>query len=293
MNFASPSKPKRDVALVLLGVVTGVAALSAGRRLVSSEEKRQVTMENRPSDEQGARAPCSARTRADQTAGPRANAEGSSRELERARSELQDLRLERETLQEDLRTVEAELRKREAPPPYEYSLSREQWRDLAATGRIKYRVPCPMPAGSTIPTPILDDLGLGPDDGEVVVDAVARSNARLWAAVRPLCVQLVGREELVDLLGFNSCQSLVEKTRQEADPLAKYNAQRLVAEVRAGIREPPGDDAFASPATGELYRIFMAATGEGDLFESDLAESLGPEAAQRIWHAFPCTGTVR
>lgn len=150
-----------------------------------------------------------------------------------------------------------------------------------------------MPGGGTIAGPILDDLGLSPDDGEIVVDAVKRSNARLWATVRPACAQLVGREDLVDLLGFNSCQSLVEKTRQEVDPLAKHNAQRLVGEVRAGIREPPKDDEFQSPATRELYQMFMAATGEGDLFEADLAESFGPEAAQRIWHSFPCTGTVR
>jgi hypothetical protein len=252
-------------------------------------------MESRPSGDRSAPrgAPCSTQTGSDQTVGPRANEEGSTKELKRVRSELHELRLQREALQTDLRAVEEELRKREEPPPYEYSLSAEQWGELAASGRIKYRVPCPMPAGRTIGKPILDELGLGPDDGEIVMEAVRRSNARLWATVRPMCVELVGREELVDLLGFNACKILVEQTREKVDPLAKHNAQRLVAEVRAGIREPPGTDEFQSPSTRELYQMFMAATGEGDLFESDLAESFGPEAAQRIWHSFPCTGTVR
>jgi hypothetical protein len=295
MNFVTPSRAKRDAALVLIGAVTGVAALSASTRLVSSEKRQEVTMESRPSDDPGAPrgAPCSIRTEADRTVGPPANEDGSSKELKRVRSELQVLRLQRETLQEDLQSVEEELRKREEPPPYEYSLSPKQWRELSASGRIKYRVPCSMPADSTIDKPILDHLGLGPDDGEIVMEAVRRSNARLWATVRPMCLQLLGREELVDLLGFNSCKSLVEQTRQKVDPLAKHHAQRLVGEVRAGMREPPGNDEFQSPATRELYQIAMAATGEGELFESDLAESFGPEAAQRIWHSFPCAGTVR
>ena len=59
-----------------------------------------------------------------------------------------------------------------------------------------------------------------------------------------------------------------------------------LAEVRAGLREAPRD---ASP----LQQMFLALTAEGGLFEADLAESFGPEQAERIWHSFPCAKTVQ
>src|SRR3954467_12967246 len=160
MNVVIPSRAKRDSVLVLIGAVAGAVALSASTRVVSLERKKEETLESSPSADQGmARgAPCSARLESEQTVAVRAD-EAGTKELQRARSELQALRLQRETLQKDLQAVEKELRSREAPPPYEYSLSREQWRELAASGRIKYRVPCPMPAGRTIEGPILDQLG--------------------------------------------------------------------------------------------------------------------------------------
>jgi hypothetical protein len=143
--------------------------------------------------------------------------------------------------------------------------------------------------GYTIGAPVLDSLGLSPEDGETIMAAFRRSNQRLWATVKPSCVELVGQEKIVDMLGFDACKSLIEQSYQKADALAAHAVQRLVAEVPAGMREPatPGEPMF------NLYAMYMALTGEGSAFEADLTESFGPETAQRIWHGFPCSTSMR
>jgi hypothetical protein len=217
--------------------------------------------------------------------------EGGTDKVEQVRAELQLLKEQRSELQEELKTVEKELRKREEPPAYEYDLTQEQWKELAAIGRVKYRTPCQMSADSgwSIGTPILDELGLGPDDEGTLMDAFRRSNERVWATVKPMCVELVGQEAVVESMGFEGCRPLIDQAQQKTYPFAKAEAQRLVAEVRAGMRAPLREDELPS----NLYKLYMALTGEGALFEADLAESFGPEMAKRIWHSFPCANTMR
>lgn len=159
---------------------------------------------------------------------------------------------------------------------------------IAATGQIKYRVPCILPSETSyeIPQAELDHLGLSPDEGQLLGEAQRRSNARIWAAVRPLCAEIVRNDDAVDLLGAHACMSLIERAAARANPLGSHEARRAVGEVHAGLRDapPPGEQ---SP----LYRAFMAFTSEGRLFEADLAETFGPEEARRVAQNMRCAAT--
>jgi hypothetical protein len=190
------------------------------------------------------------------------------------RSQVDNLRKQREELRGQLRRVEEDLRESELPPPYEFSLTSEEWQELAAASRIKYRVPCQMKANSgwRIPEPVANALGLSPQDTETVMDAFWRSNERVWATVHPLCLDILQDEAAVGRLGVSGCTTLIESAATEEDPLATKSAKRLVAEVRGGLREPLDPDESRSGP----YQLYMALTAEGELFEADLAESFGP-----------------
>lgn len=293
---------QRDVALVVVGAVASAAVLSAGTRIAASPEPRPASDASRTSksgssptnvSEDGSRAskPCAQSTI--ELVASHAEPEGGhgDDDVDQVRFELQKLQQQRSKLKEELRSVEKELSKREEPAPYEYDLTQSQWKELAAAGRIKYRVPCQMAkdSGWSIDPAIVNSLGLSPDDGHVIMEAFGRSNERLWATVKPMCLAIVQREDVVESLGFDACKTLVEQAQQREDPMASADAQRLVAEVRAGLRQPPTED--ESPPN--LYRLYYAMTGEGEQFESDLSESFGPDTAKRIWHSFPCAGTMR
>jgi hypothetical protein len=135
----------------------------------------------------------------------------------------------------------------------------------------------------------LDELGLSPDDGESLTAAHRRSNGRIWATLRPLCMNVVGNADVVDLLGAMSCLRLIEQKSSKSDIMAPTNARRQVAEVHAGIRPPPEDGQPQDP----VFEAYMALTSEAGLFESDLAESFGPEEAKRISQSMPCVATMR
>jgi hypothetical protein len=216
-------------------------------------------------------------------------------QLERIRAKLRDVQREKGDLEAQLHTLEGELARRgEAVPggsAAEYQLDREDWKELAEKGRIKYRIPCLSSNGSdwqTSPAQ-LNELGLSPDDGEALKVAHQRSNARLWQVVRPLCVQAVGDAAVADRLGGENCISLLEQTASAADPLAIYNAKQQVAEVHAGIRPRPE----AGQTHGPMFDTYLALTSEADAFEADLGETFGPEEAQRITQSLPCVSTVR
>ncbi|HKO89745.1 MAG TPA: hypothetical protein VJU61_01250 [Polyangiaceae bacterium] len=204
------------------------------------------------------------------------------------RSEVKELEQKRSALREELRAVESAIQQSGAPQAYQFDLTKDQWKELAAAGRIKYRVPCQVSPKTqwTLGEALMNDLGLSPDDREPIAEAVGRSSARMWATVQPKCAEIVRQDEVVELLGFNGCSTLIEQHAQKKDPLAIHSAQRAAAEVRAGLHEAPLD---ASP----LQQLYLALTAEGSHFEADLAESFGPEEAKRIWHSFPCTRTAQ
>jgi hypothetical protein len=63
--------------------------------------------------------------------------------------------------------------------------------------------------------------------------------------------------------------------------------RRQVAEVHAGLRAPPAAGEPQSP----LFQALLLMSSEGKRFEADLAESFGPEEAQRIWRSMSCSSS--
>jgi cell division septum initiation protein DivIVA len=225
--------------------------------------------------------------------GPAAAPALSAAQLDGLKQKLSDVQRQKRDLEMQVHGLERELARRPEKAPTErdeFDLAPEDWKELAATGRIKYRVPCVLPNDPSYKIPLeeLDRLGLGPDDGKLVAEAQRRSNARIWATLRPLCAKVVGDEHAVELLGAESCLSLLERTASKSDAVGAFKARRAVGEVRAGLRDVPG------PAEqGPLYQAYVALTSEGSLFEADLAESFGPEEASYVTQNMRCASTRR
>jgi hypothetical protein len=206
-----------------------------------------------------------------------------ARQLDGVKAKLAGVQREKRDLEAQLRTLEKELDQRPGAPGGdvdEFDLDPEDWKTLAAEGRIKYRIPCLLPAesSSAFPPEELDELGLAPDDGPTLNEARRRSNARVWSTVRPLCMEAVGDPEVADLLGASNCLRLIEKTAMKADAMAASEARRQVGEVHAGMRQPPQTGDAPHP----VFQAYMAVTSEAQRFEADLAESFGPDEAKRI-----------
>jgi len=84
---------------------------------------------------------------------------------------LRDVQGEKRDLEAKIRKLENELSQRpERESDYEFDFSPSDWRELAANHQIKYRIPCPMPAG--LPWKMAqseqDELGLSSEDAEIV-----------------------------------------------------------------------------------------------------------------------------
>lgn len=216
-------------------------------------------------------------------------------QLEHIRGKLQEVQREKRDLEAQILTLEDELDERASSvpggDPAEYDLDREDWKELAAKGRIKYRIPCLSSNGGAWQTsqPQLDKLGLSPEDGEVIGEAHRRSNARVWETVRPLCVKASGDAAVADRLGADGCITLIEQATSATDPMAIFNAQRQVAEVHAGMRPPPE----AGQAQNPVFDTYLALTSEARLFEDDLAQHFGPGEAKRLTQSLPCVVTRR
>lgn len=160
----------------------------------------------------------------------------------------------------------------------EFDLSQEDWAELAKTGTIKFRMPCYRSKPYT-PTPdALNALGLAPQDGPVVADAYARSNERIWNAIRPICAKTAGSEALADKLGLNTCTHMIVNVAHSEDREAASEAMRQVGEIRAGQRPPPRPGEPMHP----VAQTFWELTGENARFEADLAAQLGPDDAHRV-----------
>ncbi|HKO93547.1 MAG TPA: hypothetical protein VJU61_20475 [Polyangiaceae bacterium] len=172
---------------------------------------------------------------------------------------------------------------------YEYALTRDDWKQLAKEGRVRFRIPCPAALDSAwkLPQQELDELGLSPEEGETLAQLQRRSNVRVWDTLRPLCLKIVDKAEVVELLGMMSCQKLIEEVATRSDPAAVTEARRQVAEVHAGLRSPPA----AGQPRHPVFEALLALSSEGARFEADLAESFGPEEARRIWRSMRCAAT--
>jgi hypothetical protein len=160
----------------------------------------------------------------------------------------------------------------------EFDLDREDWKTLAETSTVKFRVPCQYPADWTPSSNEIERLGLTPDDAELLRGAYARSNQRVWSKVRPLCVEAIGKEAVVDLLGTNTCIQVVLNLAKSADYASTRAAMQEVGLTRAHELAPPQEGVTKHP----VFDLFWALSGETEEFQADLAESLGPEDAKRI-----------
>lgn len=204
---------------------------------------------------------------------------------QRQRDQLQS---GKRNLEGQLQSLQGELQERDR---YKFDLTREEWKQLAAEGKVSYRAPCMMPLemGWKMAQAEQDRLGLSPEDVEALAAALLRSNRRVRDTLSPLCLQIVGKADVVELLGTENCLTLIDQVATRADFKKVIEARRQVAEVHAGLRSPPAPGEAQSP----LFEALLLMSSEGKRFEADLAESFGPEEAQRIWRSMSCASTRR
>ena len=196
-----------------------------------------------------------------------------------ANEKLQALEAEKGALAERLGRAQAELARRSGGEPRgrdEFDLDREDWKELAAKGTVKYRLPCQYDGGWTPSADQLDALGLAPDDAETIRAAYERSRRRVWNVVGRLCEDAGGAPEMVDSISTDTCTHIVMDVARSKDMASAKAALHAVAEVRAGLRDPPAEPHHP------VYDLFYTLSGEAQALEADLAESFGPEEAKRI-----------
>jgi hypothetical protein len=156
----------------------------------------------------------------------------------------------------------------------EYDLSQDDWKDLAKNGRVVARMACPTPDQWNVSPKALDALGLPPSDAQPIHDALQQSAGRIWATVRPLCIQALGGDAAVaDKLGAGTCQQLVHEVAKQSEDTGEET--REVAEIRAGILPMPSNP----KALGMYGTMLYEMSGESKAIEQQLTQSLGPAAA--------------
>jgi hypothetical protein len=167
-----------------------------------------------------------------------------------------------------------------------FDLGTEEWKELAKDGTVKYMLPCVRKPDWTPSADYLNKVALAPHDAPALKEAYAKSNQRVWSVLKPLCAQAIGGAgpanaavlEVAERIGNDSCVHLVlDHTRGEKGEDAN-EGMRLVAEARAGLRPMPS----ASQLDNPVAKMFLAITGEMKAFETELAQSLGPEEAHRV-----------
>lgn len=155
----------------------------------------------------------------------------------------------------------------------EFDLTPEDWRQMAAQGVMKYRLPCDSPPPSD---EVLDQLGLAPDDREVMRQAFEHSATRVRNAVLPLCAAALGeRLEAAQEMSTEACRRVVLSTAGERADSPSLSA-KSVASFMAGDAPRPGENATISE------RLFLVLAEEAKHIEDEIAESFGPEEAHRV-----------
>jgi hypothetical protein len=196
-----------------------------------------------------------------------------------ANEKLLALEAEKGSLAERLGQAQAELARRGGGEPRgrdDFDLDQQDWKELAAKGSVKYRLPCQFEGGWTPSPEQLDALGLAPDDAETIRGAYERSRQRVWSVVGRLCEDAIGAPDMVDAISTDTCTHIVMDVARNKDMASAKAALHAVAEVRAGLREAPAEPLHP------VYELFYMLSGEAHALETDLAESFGPEDAKRI-----------
>ncbi|MFO0675033.1 MAG: FecR domain-containing protein [Polyangiaceae bacterium] len=190
---------------------------------------------------------------------------------------------ERAALEKDLRAAEDRLRaasgdasSRASLDPFD--LRPEDWAELAREGAVKFKIPCVRLEGWTPAQDLVDKYRLNPEDVKAIHAAYVRSSARVWADVKPLCAKIVGSPEVAEIVGPEACGNVILTHARKTDENAAIEAQRVVGEIRAGMRPPPSATDTMSPK--ERYLLVM--TGEMKSFEDDLAKTFGVDEAHRL-----------
>lgn len=287
----------RDWTWLLSGLGVGLLGSVVGQSLLEPDRLAPARTEKPATTQRSALLPEQEESNAPPPSGAVAESSGGrgselERKLELVNARLERVQREKRGLEGEIRGLQRELDEQdEARNAYEYDLTPEDWQQLAEKGQVKYRYPCPMPAGLTwkMADSERDALGLSPSDAEAVSEAHERSNERVWNKLRPLCMEVVADAVVVDLLGTSNCLQLLEKKASMEDFSATVEARRQVAEVHAGLRDAPA----AGHPVHPVFEALMATTSEGKLFEEDLAESFGPDEAKRVWHAMSCAASRR
>lgn len=285
---------KRDGVAMLVGGVMGAATLVGvyeGRVLASGARGGSVTVaagEAAKLDERGATSLGdreSALRHEEAEADPLLVANQNLAEsIKQYKDRLSRVEGEKQKLEKGLAEVEEKLRVAEADGMVpkrksDFDLGPDDYAALAEEGTMKYRTPCIRPKGWTASPEWLSKAGLLPQDKETLEQAFRNSSARQWEkTVRPACIEQMGSAEIVDKLGHDTCVHLILNLEGQKNREAVEKAAEMVLQIRAGKRPPPG----ALEAQHPVFRIFYALTGELKAFESELAQSFGPEEAHRI-----------
>jgi hypothetical protein len=176
-----------------------------------------------------------------------------------------------------IRIAELEGGGREAKPPphHKYDLGPEDWRALGAEKIVKYRLPCSQ--YREIPAGTLQELGIAPDEQEVLRRAYANSADRQKGGLLPLCAAaLDGRLDLAAAVGIDACRHIIVSTAPTRGEDEGETAKRIAA-FMAGDAPLP-DEAQRTV----LDKTFLLLVQEAGLFEGELAEAFGPEDAHRL-----------
>jgi ferric-dicitrate binding protein FerR (iron transport regulator) len=164
------------------------------------------------------------------------------------------------------------------PPKNPNDLTQDDWKELAAKGEVRSRIPCLPSEENALTTPKnLAADGLPESDLQPINAALQQSSQKIWDTIRPLCLKaLDGNGAVADALGQNACESLVFAMAKKHEDTAEEI--REVAEIRAGERPVPKD----MTSLGTVGQLVYTMSGESTSLEQQLAQSIGPDDA----HAF-------
>jgi hypothetical protein len=150
-------------------------------------------------------------------------------------------------------------------------LTQDDLKELAKQGRVRTRFLCPPPGDWHATADQLASVGLAPGDAPALEHAVAAAQAQMWRAVGPECTKLVGGADLATRLGPEVCGLIVQTAAGNNNkPI------QLVADILAGNKPMPTE-----PLDPLAARI-LAEAQQSAVFESDLAQAVGPETARSV-----------
>jgi len=239
-------------------------------------EPRPLRQQNQPRGEAEPEAAQHLEPAAPEEHDERASAEA-ARNAELSREVVRLKRREAETraqLEASNRQLEAYDAQQRSFAPREFDLGPEDWRRLGRQGTLKLRIPCPVSPGDDLTRAQLDSLGLAPEDGALVAAAFQHSAERVWAAIGPLCAQVLrSTPERAAARGPNLCRRLI--LSDAARKGTALPAFRHAAAYLAGDAPEP-----SKPSPVEALVLELAQ--EQDRLKAELAESFGPEEADRL-----------